>query len=58
VLIETDCPWLAPQSVRGKRNEPSYLPKIANKIADLKKITVKEVAQATTENAKKFFNIS
>ncbi len=57
VLIETDCPWLAPQSVRGKRNEPSYLPKIANKIADLKKITIKEVGQTTTENAKRFFNL-
>ncbi|MCW3997206.1 MAG: TatD family hydrolase [Candidatus Bathyarchaeota archaeon] len=58
MLIETDCPWLAPQSMRGKRNESSYLPSIAQKIADLKQLTVKEVADATTENAQKIFNIT
>jgi TatD DNase family protein len=58
MLIETDCPWLAPQSMRGKRNEPSYLPSIAQKIADLKQLTIKEVAQTTTENAQKIFNIT
>lgn len=57
MLIETDCPWLAPQSVRGKRNEPSYLPKIAQKIADLKQISIKEIAEETTKNAKKIFSI-
>ena len=57
MLIETDCPWLAPKSVRGKRNEPSYLPQIAKKIADLKKINIKEVAQFTTENAQRIFNL-
>lgn len=57
MLIETDCPWLAPQSVRGKRNEPSYLPKIAQKIAELKQVSIKEIAQETTNNAKKIFNI-
>jgi len=57
VLIETDCPWLAPHSVRGKRNEPSYLPRIANKIADLKKLTRNEVGETTTENAKRIFNL-
>ena len=57
ILIETDCPWLAPQSMRGKRNEPSYLPVIAEKIAELKQLTVEEVAYKTTENARKMFNI-
>lgn len=57
MLIETDCPWLAPQSVRGKRNEPGYLPSIAQKIADLKQLSLKEIAQATTENAKNFFSV-
>ena len=57
ILIETDCPWLAPQSVRGKRNEPSYLPRVANKIAELRKLSVNEIAQTTTENSKKIFNI-
>jgi TatD DNase family protein len=44
--------------MRGKRNEPSYLPSIAQKIADLKQLTIKEVAQTTTENAQKIFNIT
>ena len=57
MLIETDSPWLTPQSMRGKRNESSYLPYIAQKIGDLKHTTVKEVAQLTSENAKKIFNI-
>ena len=57
MLMETDCPWLTPQSVRGKRNEPSYLPRVAHKIAELRKLSVNEIAQATTENSKKIFNI-
>lgn len=57
MLIETDCPWLAPQEMRGKRNEPSYLPSIAQKIAELKQISIKEIAKETTENAKKIFDI-
>ena len=57
ILIETDCPWLAPQSVRGKRNEPSYLPIIAQEIAELKNLSLEEIAQATTKNSKKIFNI-
>ena len=57
MLIETDSPWLTPQSMRGKRNESSYLPYIAQKIGDLKHTTVKEVAQLTSENAKKIFDI-
>lgn len=57
MLIETDCPWLTPQSMRGKRNEPSYLPQIAQKIAELKQISIKEIAKETTKNAKKIFNI-
>jgi TatD DNase family protein len=57
MLIETDCPWLAPQKMRGKRNEPSYLPSIAQKIAELKQINIEEIANETTENAKRIFDI-
>ena len=57
IVIETDCPWLAPQSVRGKRNEPSYIPLIAQKIAEIKQVTVEEIAIETTKNAKKIFDI-
>ena len=57
VLLETDSPWLAPQDVRGKRNEPAFLPFIAKKIAELKGISVDELAEATTKNAKKIFQL-
>lgn len=57
VLLETDSPWLAPQSKRGKRNEPAFLPFIAKKIAELKRISVDELAEATTENAKEVFQL-
>lgn len=57
LLIETDAPYLAPHPYRGKRNEPSYVPLVAEEIARLKGISVEEVAAATTENAIKFFKL-
>jgi TatD DNase family protein len=57
ILIETDAPYLAPVPYRGKRNEPSYVAKVAEKIAELKGISLEEVAFATTENYKKLFRI-
>lgn len=58
LLIETDCPYLAPHPYRGKRNEPSYVTLVAQQIAEIKEISVEEVARATTENAKKLFGIN
>jgi TatD DNase family protein len=55
MLIETDTPYLAPQTQRGKPNEPSFLPETAQCIANAKGISVSEVAGATSENAKKLF---
>ena len=57
ILLETDSPWLAPQDVRGKRNEPSFLPFIAKKIAELKGISTDELAEATTTNAKEIYQL-
>lgn len=57
LLIETDAPYLAPHPYRGKRNEPSLVPLVAEEIARLKEIPVEEVAKATTENAKKLFKL-
>ncbi|MBS4221109.1 TatD family hydrolase [Bacillus sp. FJAT-49711] len=57
LLIETDCPYLAPHPYRGKRNEPSYVRLVAEQIADLKSLSLEEVAQITTANAKKVFGI-
>ena len=57
LLIETDCPYLAPHPYRGKRNEPAYVKLVAEHIAELKNLSFEEVAKATTENAKKLFGI-
>lgn len=57
LLLETDTPYLPPVPYRGKRNEPSFLKHTAQKIADLKEITVEEVGMVTAVNAKKLFGI-
>lgn len=57
LLLETDCPYLAPQFRRGRRNEPSFLPAIAETVAAMKGTTLEEVAAATTETARKLFGI-
>ncbi len=55
LLIETDCPWLSPVPRRGRRNEPAYVAYIAARIAELRGISVEEVAEATTANARRAF---
>jgi len=55
MLIETDTPFLAPQTKRGKQNEPSFLPEIGACIAKIKGISQEEVFQATSANAKRLF---
>lgn len=57
LLIETDAPYLAPHPYRGKRNEPAWVTLVAEEIARLKNLSVKEVADETTKNALKVFNI-
>ena len=57
LLLETDCPYLAPQFKRGRRNEPSFLPAIAETVAAAKSLTVEEVAATTTATAQKLFGI-
>lgn len=57
LLIETDSPYLTPVPYRGKRNQPSYVRFVAEKIAEAKGLSFEEVAQQTTENAKKLFGI-
>lgn len=58
ILLETDCPYLAPEPYRGKRNSSLYLPEIAQAIADIIGITYEEVVDKTRENAKTLFQIS
>ena len=57
LMIETDAPYLAPHPHRGKRNEPAFVPLVAEEIARLKGLKIEEIAQATTDNAKNFFGI-
>lgn len=57
LLLETDAPYLTPKPHRGKKNEPSYVKYVAEKIAQIKQISTEEVAEVTTSNAKKLFNI-
>ena len=55
LLIETDCPWLAPQFRRGKRNEPAYVPAVAEKIAELRGTSIETIGKTTTENFETLF---
>ncbi len=57
ILLETDAPYLTPAPYRGKRNESSYLTFIAQKIAEVKDVSVAQVDEVTTENAKAMFGI-
>ena len=56
LLLETDCPYLAPVPMRGKRNEPMFIKYTAKEIADLRGITVEELVAITDENTKRFYN--
>jgi len=57
ILIETDCPYLAPEPYRGKRNEPAYILKTAEKIAELKSLRLEDVARITSLNVKLLFGV-
>lgn len=57
LLIETDCPYLAPHPYRGKRNEPAYVKLVAEEIAALKNVSYEEVAEATMRNANRLFQL-
>jgi TatD DNase family protein len=57
LLVETDCPFLAPQSSRGKRNEPSLLPEIVRTLAEVRGQAPDEVAALTTANAARLFGL-
>ncbi len=57
MLVETDCPYLAPVPMRGKQNEPSFVWWTAQKLAELKGITLEEAAQATSQNTRDLFRL-
>ena len=57
LILETDAPYLAPTPFRGKRNESKYIVNIAEKLAEVHQISIEKVAEITTENAKKLFEL-
>ena len=57
LVLETDAPYLAPTPHRGKRNEPSYIPLVADKLATFHQVSIKEIERITTENAYRIFNL-
>lgn len=58
LLVETDCPFLAPVPYRGRRNEPAYVVEVARCIAELRGVETEEIARITTENFKRFLQIT
>jgi TatD DNase family protein len=58
ILVETDAPWLAPVPNRGKRNEPAWVSLTAQTLAGLRGVPVEEIAQATTKNFNRLFDLS
>ena len=57
IVLETDCPFMAPEPFRGKRNDPGYLFRMAEKLAEIRGISTEEAIAATTENAKRLYRI-
>ena len=57
IVLETDCPYMAPEPFRGKRNDPGYLFRMAEKLAEIKGISVEEAQAATMENGKRLYGL-
>jgi len=57
IVLETDCPFMAPEPFRGKRNHPGYLYRMAEKLAEIRGISVEEVHEITTANGKRLYRI-
>jgi len=57
IMLETDAPYLSPEGLRGKRNDPSNVIRLAQEVALIKGVTAEEAASVTTDNAKRFFGI-
>lgn len=57
LVLETDCPYMAPEPFRGKRNHPGYLYRMAERLAELRGLSVEEIHRITTENGKKLYRM-
>ena len=58
LLLETDCPYMTPVPLRGRRNQPAYVRYVAEKKAEITDMDTEEIARRTLENAKRFFGIA
>ena len=58
ILVETDSPWLAPVPYRGKQNEPKNVYEVAQCVADIKGISIEQLAETTTQNFFRLFKLS
>ncbi|NMB25221.1 MAG: TatD family hydrolase [Firmicutes bacterium] len=58
LVVETDCPYLSPEPLRGRRNEPAYLQHTLAKLAEIKEVDIVEVARVTTDNARTLFGLA
>ena len=58
IFIETDSPYLAPIPLRGKRNEPAFVPHVARFLADLRGVRLEDIASVTMRNANRFFGLT
>ena len=57
IVLETDCPFMAPEPFRGRRNSPEYLFRMAEKLAEIKGVSVEEIHRVTTENGKRLYRL-
>ena len=57
IVLETDCPYMAPEPYRGKRNDPGYLFRMAEKLAEVRGLSYEEICAATTENGKRLYRL-
>ena len=57
IVLETDCPYMAPEPFRGRRNDPGYLFRMAEKLAEIRSLSTEEVCRITTENGKQLYRI-
>ena len=58
LMVETDCPYLAPEPVRGKRNEPAFVAHTAARLAEVRGMTAGDLAALTTANARRLFGLA
>ena len=57
IVLETDCPYMSPEPFRGKRNDPGRLYRMAEKLAEIRGLTVEEIHAITMENGKKLYRM-